>query len=141
MATTKTNKKSARRLRRPEKLERLSKSEWEMMMICWRLGECTVHQVLEESLANTVRDYKTVLTFLFRMQGKGYLETRKVGKTNYYTPAVSKNEALRYEAACFLKEYVGEEEDDRRIVLEVFESQRKKKRSRRAPARLARKAS
>ncbi len=89
MASTKTTKTRTRRMRRPEKLERLSKSEWEMMMICWRLGECTVHNVLEESLENTVRDYKTVLTFLFRMQGKGYLKAKKVGKTNYYTPAVA----------------------------------------------------
>jgi predicted transcriptional regulator len=65
------------------------------------------------------------------MQGKGYLKTRKVGKTNYYTPAVAKEDALRYEATCFLQEYVGQETADRKIVLDILKSHRPKRQIRR----------
>ena len=63
----------ARRLRKTLPKERLSPSEWEIMRICWRLGECTVRDVLREDLKAHKRDYRTILTFMTRMARKGWL--------------------------------------------------------------------
>ena len=65
-----------------------------MMRICWRRGRTTARAVLEESLKNQVRDYRTILTLLTRTAKKGYLNVEKVGKTNYYTPAIEGERAL-----------------------------------------------
>ena len=52
---------------------RLSASEWQLMMICWRLGRCTVREVLREDLKTHIRDHRTILTFMTRMTKKDWL--------------------------------------------------------------------
>ena len=97
-------------------MERLSHSEWQLMRIVWRHGRTTVRQVLEEDLEQHDRDYRTILTFMSRMAKKGWLEVEKEGQTNYYTPAVEQEEALREEIRRFLDEVVGPEPQDLELV-------------------------
>ena len=89
--------------------ERLSPSEWEIMQICWRLGRCTVREVLREDLKTHSRDYRTILTFLTRMANKGWLTVEKEGTTYYYTPAIPQKKALKETIERFLDEVVGPE--------------------------------
>ncbi len=86
------------------------------MRICWRRGRTTAREVLEESLRKQVRDYRTILTLLTRIAQKGYLNVEKVGKTNYYTPAIEGEEALSEEIRRFLDEVVGPEAESRELL-------------------------
>ncbi len=90
-------------------MERLSHSEWGLMRICWRLERCTVRQVLKQDRHKPKRDYRTILTFMSRMANKGWLKVEKEGNTNYYTPAVLQDRAVRGEIRRFLNEVVGSE--------------------------------
>lgn len=64
----------------------LPKSELEIARIVWRLGEATVRQVADE-LPRDV-DFWTVQTYLRRLDEKGYLKSRKEGRSNVYSAAV-----------------------------------------------------
>ena len=99
----------AKRLRKTVPKERLSPSEWEIMRICWRLGSCTVRDVLEEDLKTRRRDYRTILTFMTRMASKGWLRVLKRGNTNHYVPTIDPESALEKEIQRFLDEVVGME--------------------------------
>ena len=100
--------------------ERLSPSEWEIMQICWRLGRCTVREVLREDLKAHTRDYRTILTFMTRMANKGWLTVEKEGNTNYYTPAVDEGQALEEEIRQFLDRVVGPEPENRELLKKIL---------------------
>ena len=96
--------------------ERLSPSEWEIMQICWHLGRCTVREVLREDLKTHIRDYRTILTFMTRMANKGWLTVEKEGNTNYYTPAIPQEKALKETIERFLDEVVGPKRENLELV-------------------------
>ena len=102
--------------------ERLSPSEWEIMQICWRLGRCTVREVLREDLQAHTRDYRTILTFMTRMTKKGWLVVEKEGNTNCYRPAVDSSQALEEEIYQFLEQVVGPEPENRELVKRILEN-------------------
>ena len=106
----------AKRLRKTLPKERLSPSEWEIMRICWRLGRCTVREVLGEDLKSHRRDYRTILTFTTRMARKGWLEVEKEGNTNYYSPAIAHKKAMTREIKRFLSEVVGPEPENLEVL-------------------------
>ena len=83
---------SKKRREAPEKA--LSRTEWEMMNLCWRLGRATARQVLEASSGKRRRDYQTVKTLLDRITAKGYLEMSKLGPLCLYTPVVERRQAV-----------------------------------------------
>lgn len=109
-----------RRLRKTVPSERLSRSEWEIMQICWRLGRCTVRQVLKEDRHRPKRDYRTILTFMSRMANKGWLRTEKEGNVNYYAPAIAQEKAVTREIKRFLSEVVGPEPENRKLLLDLM---------------------
>lgn len=108
----------AKRLRKTVPKERLSPSEWEIMRICWRLGSCTVRDVLTEDLKTHKRDYRTILTFMTRMARKGWLRVRIVGNRNEYAPSVAEEAAVQSETRRFLDEVVGSEAKHLELVLQ-----------------------
>ena len=71
----------------------LSKSEMEVARIVWDLGGATVRQV-HEMLPRRV-EYKTVLTYLRRLQAKGYLSGRREGRSTFYSPRVRPGRVIR----------------------------------------------
>jgi predicted transcriptional regulator len=66
----------------------LAKSELEVARIVWRLGQASVRQVLEALPAERHLDFKTVQTYLRRLEAKGYLRTRREGRAKIYIPRV-----------------------------------------------------
>lgn len=80
--------------RRTKSLKPLSRTEWEMMNLCWRLGTATARQVLEASSGRRERDYQTIKTLLDRITAKGYLTMEKLGPLCLYTPAVEQSSAV-----------------------------------------------
>ena len=80
----------------------LSKAELETARIVWSRGEATVRQVLEAMPPDRQVEYKTVQTFLRRLQAKGYLNIRREGKTILYRPRVRAAQVVRETVRDFL---------------------------------------
>ena len=70
----------------------LSRTEWTIMQLCWKLGRATARQVHDASDGN--RDYRTVKTLLDRMAAKGFLRIEKLGRLSLFVPAVSRQRAV-----------------------------------------------
>jgi predicted transcriptional regulator len=89
--------------------QNLSRCEWELMLLCWKLGRPTAREVHEASLAKKRRDYRTVLATLNNIAAKGFLRVEKNRgprnvPTNRYLPAVSRQEAMEQRIRTFLEE-------------------------------------
>jgi predicted transcriptional regulator len=65
-----------------------AKSELEVARIIWEHNGATVRQVVEALPADRGLDFKTVQTYLRRLEAKGYLRTRLEGRTKVYFPSV-----------------------------------------------------
>jgi BlaI family transcriptional regulator, penicillinase repressor len=73
----------------------LSKAELEVARLVWGIGEATVRQVLEALPRRRQLDYKTVQTYLRRLEAKGYLFTRREGKRIVYRARVRPAQVMR----------------------------------------------
>ncbi len=114
---------------RPKRQEfpgRLSQSEWEIMMICWRLGRANVRQILREDLKTRIRDYRTILTFVSRIAKKGWLEVEMEGNTNYYSPAIPQEDGLKLEIERFLSETVGSDPEHLELLQKALDARVRK---------------
>jgi predicted transcriptional regulator len=76
---------------RPPALHEL---EAEVMDAIWDQGESSVRQVMEavNGDAGRTRAYTTYMTIMARLDGKGLLERRREGKTDFYRPRYSRAE-------------------------------------------------
>ena len=69
-------------------------SELEVARIVWDLGAATVRQVLDALPKERSLDFKTVQTYLRRLAAKGYLRTRREGRTMIYSPRIRPNRVI-----------------------------------------------
>jgi predicted transcriptional regulator len=89
----------------------LGELEAEVMQRLWRDGEATVRSVLEALNATTekARAYTTVMTVMGNLDRKGLLTRRREGKTDVYSPVMSRQEYLdaraRAEAGALVGRY------------------------------------
>jgi BlaI family penicillinase repressor len=78
-----------------QKREELSETEQEVLKTLWELGSATVreiHEALERQ--GRRRAYTTVLTFLCRLEAKGYAASDKTGLAHVFRPTVSRETLL-----------------------------------------------
>ena len=73
----------------------LSKAEMEVARILWNRGAATVREVLESLPPTRKLDYKTVQTYLRRLEAKGYLFAQLEGKSIRYRPRIQPAQVLR----------------------------------------------
>ena len=73
----------------------LPKAELEVARIVWSLGGATVRQVHVALPADRRVDYKTVQTYLRRLEAKGYLRASREGKSTLYRPRVTATQVVR----------------------------------------------
>ncbi len=71
-----------------------ARSELEVARVVWDLGSATVRQVLDALPKERELDFKTVQTYLRRLAVKGYLRTRREGRTMIYSPRVQPNRVI-----------------------------------------------
>jgi predicted transcriptional regulator len=78
-------------------LPALHELEAEVMEEIWRLEEATVRAVADavDARSERARSYTTYLTVLVRLDRKGFVSRRRVGKHDVYRPAVSRDEYRR----------------------------------------------
>ena len=80
-----------------------SKAELEIARIVWDLGSATVRQVFEQVAPERELDFKTVQTYLRRLEAKGYLSTRQSGRSKVYSPKVRPGQVIRETVDDFLQ--------------------------------------
>jgi predicted transcriptional regulator len=83
----------------------------------WRLGSANVRTVMEKVNERGPKDraYTTYMTILARLDRKGLLSRRREGKTDLYTPRMSREEYLEARAALEVDALV-EEFGDKALV-------------------------
>lgn len=72
---------------------RLTKAEEEIMLILWKLKECTIRDVMIE-LDQTETPYTTVSTVVRVLEKKGFVDHKAVGTTYLYRPLLDKKDYL-----------------------------------------------
>ena len=85
----------------------LAKSELEVAQIVWRLGKATVREVFEAMPKERDLDFKTVQTYLRRLEAKGYVQTRREGRNNVYSPRVPPGQVVRHLVDDFVNRIFG----------------------------------
>lgn len=76
----------------------LSESDLSVLKHLWEHGESTVRQVLDRMHEDGVDwAYTTVQTLLYRLQEKGYVDSRKDGRALVFRAVVSRDEHLGHQ--------------------------------------------
>ena len=89
-------------------LKTLPNSELELMMILWRAGVPLTRMEIEERLAKKRTLSKTtILSFLSRLEEKGFVLVEKEGRNNRYLPLVQESDYLKQESGSILKKLYG----------------------------------
>ena len=130
-----------RRPRRATPTPPLHELESEVMEQLWSSGEASVREVTEalNRRARPQRAYTTYMTIMARLHKKGVLDRRREGKTDFYTPKLTREDYMASRARAQVDELVDEYGD---VALTHFARQVASldPARRRALQRLARKA-
>jgi BlaI family penicillinase repressor len=73
----------------------LSKAEMEVARLVWVSGKATVREVFESLPPGRNVDYKTVQTFLRRLESKGYLNAVRDGRSIVYSPRIRPRKVIQ----------------------------------------------
>ena len=85
-------------------MKRLPDSELEIMMIIWDFGKPVTRFEIETQMDQSRKlSPTTVLSFLSRLQEKGFLDVQKSGKNNVYIALVEKEDYMQAESRSILK--------------------------------------
>lgn len=87
-----------------ENIKKLPDSELEIMMIIWEADKPVSSTYIIEKLKGE-KDWvhTTVLNFLARLVDRGFLETKKKGRYNYYYTLINEKDYLQKESRSFLE--------------------------------------
>lgn len=102
----------------------LSKAEMEVARIVWERGQATVREVVDALPADRNIDYKTVQTYLRRLEAKGYLAGQRRGRSTVYTPKLARSKVVRETVRDFVNRLFGGESLS--LVLHLIEDSRLK---------------
>src|SRR4051794_7402963 len=68
----------------------LTSAELEMMNVIWRIGPCTVAQIVEQLRTNKELAYTTVSTIVRILEQKGFVASKKEGRGHLYAATLDK---------------------------------------------------
>jgi BlaI family penicillinase repressor len=72
---------------------RLSKAETRILEQCWKLGTCSVRELLQSLPEEERVAYTTVQTLVYRLEQKGALrKVKKIGNAQLFEPAIDQSE-------------------------------------------------
>ena len=83
-------------------MKRLPESELEIMMIILEYKRPVNRMEIEERLKKDIAA-PTILSFLNRLETKGFVSVEKIGKINWYTPLIKEEEYLQKESRNILQ--------------------------------------
>lgn len=88
-------------------MKKLPDGELELMMIIWEAGEPVSRIEIEEKMdTGKLLTAGTILSYLSRLEEKGFVEREKRGKMNYYRPLVEKKALFKGNRENYFKENV-----------------------------------
>ena len=87
----------------------VAKSELEVAQIVWERGRASVREVLDALPPRRNLDFKTVQTYLRRLEAKGYLRKRREGRAMIYLPRVEPKRVVREVIDDFIERLFGGE--------------------------------
>ena len=74
----------------------LSKAEARILEQCWRLGTCSVREILDSLPEDERVAYTTVQTLVYRLEQKGAVRrVKKIGNAQLFEPALGEREYRR----------------------------------------------
>lgn len=88
-------------------MRRLPDTELEVMKALWSSGPDTPRAELEERLSSFGWASNTVNTYLARLADKGFVRAHRAGKSNRYTPLISREEYLAFDSRTVLDKLYG----------------------------------
>lgn len=89
-----------------QRFKRLPESELMIMLIIWKTDRAITRAEIEDFLDGTKKlAPTTILSFLSRLEEKGYVEVKKIGKTNYYSALIGEEEYRQKEGRNLLKRF------------------------------------
>lgn len=72
---------------------RLSKAETRVLEQCWKLGTCSVREILDNLPEDERVAYTTIQTLVYRLEQKGALrKVKKIGNAQLFEPAINQSE-------------------------------------------------
>src|ERR1700754_1265752 len=72
---------------------RFSKAESRILEQCWKLGACSVREILESLPEEEQVAYTTVQTLVYRLEEKGALrKVKKIGNAQLFQPAIDQSQ-------------------------------------------------
>src|SRR5438132_13098961 len=75
------------------KKPRLSKAEARILEQCWKLGTCSVREILESLPEDERVAYTTIQTLVYRLEEKGALrKVKKIGNAQLFQPALDQSQ-------------------------------------------------
>ena len=74
-------------------MAKISSAEWEVMRVLWTKGETTSTEITKILSSKQDWSSSTVKTLLGRLADKGYLTSRREGRTYLYQPLLNEEEA------------------------------------------------
>lgn len=86
---------------------KMSDSEMRIMRLIWEKGGAVTTAWITQQLGETGWKATTILTFLARLEEKGFLTVQKKGRQNLYEAAVSREEYQRRETQSFIRQIHG----------------------------------
>ena len=99
---------------------RLSPAETRILDQCWKLGKCSVREILESLPEEERVAYTTVQTLVHRLEAKGALrKVRKIGNAQLFEPAIDRRDFRRGLVRDFLGLFGG---SPRLLVSNLLES-------------------
>ncbi len=88
--------------------KKLPDAEFDVMMAVWE-GTPPVNTAYLMEKVGRGRSWKapTLISFLVRLEERGYITSEKRGKERYYTPVADRTEYLRSSTEMFVRQYHG----------------------------------
>lgn len=87
----------------------LSKSEMEIAQVLWGLGEASARDVTEALPKGRKIDFSTVQTYLSRLEKKGYVKSKLVGRAKVFRSSIKPQQVVREAVDDFVKLLFGGE--------------------------------
>ena len=85
-------------------MQKLTKTEESLMQIIWRLGRCTVSDVIEQ-LGEPRPPHGSISSLVRIIEKKGFLDHKAYGKTHEYFAIISKEAYGKSTASRLISEY------------------------------------
>lgn len=82
--------------------KKLPDSELQIMLIIWNSKEPVTRTYIEERLEDKKLAPTTILSFLSRLEQKGFVKVERIGKNNYYSPLMDEDSYIKSEAKTVL---------------------------------------